>query len=91
MLPEDWDNKDLFERRTWLEDKGSKEGTVKRTRVCIAEVWAECLGKNPSDITRKDSYAISRIMKTNRDWKPAKKAIKFRLYGAQKGYERTEE
>lgn len=89
LLPEDWDDKDLFSRRTWLEDKGSKQGTVKRTRVCIAEIWAECLGKNPSDITRKDSYAISRIMKTNRDWKPAKRAVWFKLYGSQKGYEKV--
>ena len=46
LLPQDWDDKDIFERRSYLEDPLSPKGTVLRDYVCIAEIWCECLGKN---------------------------------------------
>lgn len=88
LLPENWDTLDPYQRRNWLSDENNV-GTVERQRTCILEIWAECLGKDPNSITRRDSYEISRIMKSLRDWKPYTKTIKFRHYGAQKGFVKT--
>lgn len=85
MLPENWDDLDTYQRRNWLADE-KNEGTVKRDRVCILEIWAECLGKDPNSITRRDSFELSRLMKTIKGWKPYGGAVRFRHYGVQKAY-----
>lgn len=87
LLPENWDELDTYQRRNWLIDEANV-GTVSRERVCILEIWAECLGKDPNSITRRDSMELGRIMKTLRGWTPHTKVIKFRHYGTQKGYVR---
>jgi len=88
LLPENWDDLDPYLRHNWLQNE-SNEGTVERTAVCVMEIWAECLGKNPNDITRKDSFEISRIMKSLRDWRPEQRASRFKHYGVQKCYEKS--
>lgn len=59
-----------------------------RNRVCVMEVWAEALGREPAAITRRDSYEISRIMKSERGWTPTSRSVRFPLYGVQKEYMR---
>lgn len=86
-LPENWDDLDTYQRRNWLADE-KNEGTVKRDRVCILEIWAECLGKDPNSITRRDSIELGRIMKTIKMWKPYTGVIRFKYYGVQKAYVR---
>lgn len=47
LLPEDWDKKDISERRNFLQGydfDGETKGTVKRERVCAMEVWVELFG-----------------------------------------------
>lgn len=52
LLPDDWDDMDLYERRNYLSDSGvsgiAKKGIVRRTTVCNMEIWCECFGKDPS-------------------------------------------
>lgn len=71
----------------WLEDTNNA-GTVVRERVCILEVWAECLGRDPNMITRRDSFEISRAMKNIKGWTQSDRAAKLRCYGVQKVYVR---
>ncbi len=85
LLPEDWETKDPYQRRTWLAD-GDNRGTVKRRQVCVLEIWTECLGKDPNSITRRDSFEISRVMKSFREWQPGTKVARFKHYGIQKNY-----
>lgn len=87
-LPKDWAGRDLFARRRWLEDR-ENVGEEERRSVCVMEIWAECLGKEPTDITRRDSLELGRTMKAFRDWTPAPGASRFPMYGVQKRYERT--
>lgn len=87
LLPTSWDTLDPYQRRNWLQDENNR-GTVKRERVCILEIWTECLGKDPNSITRRDSYEISRIMKSLRDWTPYGGTLKFKHYGNQKAFTR---
>lgn len=87
LLPTNWDELDTYQRRNWLADE-KNVGTVVRERTCILEIWAECLGKDPNSITRKDSIELGRIMKTVKGWAPYGTNVRFRHYGVQKGYAR---
>lgn len=82
LLPKTWDNMDTFARTEWLREP-SNVGVVERSTVCILEVWAECFDRAPEHITRADSLAIGRILKTFRNWEPAP-ATRVKLYGIQK-------
>lgn len=66
LLPEDWDNMDVFERRNYLSgtDFGEvkKPGTIKRTQVSNMEIWCECFGKDRSNIRRTDSNELTAIL-----------------------------
>lgn len=97
LLPDGWDNMDLFQRRSFLgggefENVGLV-GTVARDRVCTLEVWCECLGKERSNIKRSDSYEIEGILnklgwtviKINRHGKTRRP-----IYGPQKTFVRVE-
>lgn len=87
LLPKNWDSLDTYQRRNWLSDD-KNAGTEERCSVCILEIWAECLGKDPNSITRRDSFELSRIMKTVKGWKPYGSTLKFKNYGNQKAYVR---
>ena len=83
LLPADWDEKDLTDRRFWL-DTGEK-GTVKRTEVSVMEIWAECFRMTPAAKKRSDSDDIVRIL-TQLGWERAEKSTKrLPIYGPQ-GY-----
>ncbi len=87
-LPENWDSMELFERRDFLNDPLSEAGTKFRTRVCVAEVWAECLGKDPSDMDRYKTRSVNDILRILEDWEPAGNARVFPVYGRQRYYQR---
>jgi hypothetical protein len=91
LLPPGWNDMDLYERRNWLSDRKDPTqptGTVRREKVCNAEIWAECFGRNPSDMKPADSYAIAALMSQVPGWRKAEKRIPIPLYGRQRGYER---
>ena len=61
LLPEGWAGMDLFARRTWLASEGDQTrpaGMQRREFVSNMEIWAECFGRNPSDIRPQDCCAI---------------------------------
>lgn len=88
-LPKDWDDMDTYDRRNWLAD-GNAVGQVERRRVCLIEIWAECLGNDPGKITRTDSFWLGRLMKSAPGWEAHGGTLKFSGYGAQKAYTRAE-
>ena len=89
LLPEDWANKDAYDRRAWLES--GAEGTVRRTTVCTAEIWAEALGGNPEKLSRSELREVSAIMASMPEWRHQGYLLKtIRPYGRQKYYERTD-
>ncbi len=95
-LPEDWEEKSLSERRMYIHggDFGqARDGTVRRDRVCIAEIWCELFGKDLATIKRHEIDELHGLMRQidgwekytgNRDGK-----MKFKLYGAQRAYIRS--
>lgn len=88
MLPEDWDEKDLYDRRAWLDDPLSNNGTWKRDFICIAEIWCECLGKDKTDMSRYNTREINDILRSMRDWEFVPSTKIFPIYGKQKYYKR---
>lgn len=87
LLPTNWDDLDTYARRQWLADD-KNTGTVERTTVCSLEIWAECLEKDPNSITRRDSYEISRILKSLKDWTPYGGSVRVKNYGKQKIFDK---
>ena len=96
LLPEDWDRMDLAERRGFLRgdqfNGGDKPGTVRRTVVSAVEIWAECLGKEPSQIRRSDTYDIFGMLMRIGGWEKYKGnkagALRRPPYGPQRCYVR---
>ena len=95
LLPDEWNKMDLFDRRAYL-DGGetaltAKQGTNKRERVCVLEIWCECFKNERSKITRKDSAEIEAML-IQLGWHKytGSRSGKFRysLYGSQITYER---
>ena len=66
LLPDNWDDMDIFERRNFLDGTGKadigKKGTIRRTQVCNMEIWCECFGKERSNLKRADSNELSGIL-----------------------------
>lgn len=98
LLPENWDNMDLYQRRTFLgggefEDTPA-EGTVRRERVCIMEIWCECFGKERQNLKKADSYELEGILNKIGGWERytgnASGKMRISGYGIQRAFIRNE-
>ena len=93
LLPEKWDDMDLFERRNFLhgDDFGKPDlvGTVRRMSVSNMEIWCECFGKERANLKRMDSGEISAIMARIGGWDSGRKKERISLYGPQWVYRRV--
>lgn len=94
-LPENWAKLTIKDRVDFINGWGfqkSGEGTEKRSKVCINEIWVECFGKNPSNIRRQDGAEIHAIMVGMDGWEKYKGGkydkLDFRPYGVARGYVR---
>ena len=90
LLPEDWETKDPYERRAWLEN--CNDGTVKRTTVCTLEIWVEALGGNADKFDIYAAKEIRSIIAKMPEWKnQGDKKITTRPYGRQRYFRRIDE
>lgn len=91
LLPEDWEERNIYKRREFISgvDELSGEGTVERTHVCVAEIWCEVLGGLQKDMTSQNTKYIHDIMKKRKEWEPLKTSRRFSIYGTQRGYSRV--
>lgn len=64
--------------------------TKKKTRICLMELWCECLGKDRSDMKRRDAFELEGILQQLGDWEVYKgnSTGKMRLenYGIQRTF-----
>jgi len=98
LLPDGWDKLDLYQRRNHLNGgefgEPLKAGTVKRSQVCVMEIWCECFCKARESIRKGDSYEIEGILNKIGGWKKfdgnktGKKHVP--LYGPQRVFVRSE-
>lgn len=90
LLPENWPNMDLYQRRNFLDgDITTKSGKVRRLSVSNAEIWCECFGRNLSELKPSDSYAIAALMTQINGWKRSSRRVTQPIYGRQRIYERV--
>ena len=90
LLPKDWDKKDLYDRRSWLDDPLAEAGSVQRDFVCTAEIWCECLGKDKNDMTRYNTKDINSLMASLPNWEFVSSTKNFPIYGKQRFYKRKD-
>ena len=90
LLPKDWDKKDLYDRRSWLDDPLAEAGSVQRDFVCTAEIWCECLGKDKNDMTRYNTKDINSLMASLPNWEFVSSTKNFPIYGKQRFYRRKD-
>jgi predicted P-loop ATPase len=92
LLPENWSELDLYERRNFLSGTGfadiGKNGTLRRTMVCNMEIWCECFCKDSASMKKSDSYEIGSIMQKIEGWDKSDRD-NFTIYGRQRAYIRT--
>jgi len=95
LLPENWPNMDLGERRNWLagyDFEGAPVGKIQRDRVCVMEIWAECFGGDPGRIKRVEADEIHDVLMELPGWarheKGTGKLYFGKLYGHQRAYSR---
>lgn len=87
LLPEGWDDLDLYTRRQWLETDAV--GTVQRETVCTLEIWAEALGGNPDKLDRYAGKEIRDIMAKLPEWRSCGRQQRtIKPYGRQRYFER---
>lgn len=89
-FPDGWDEMDLYDRRRWLEDPLSKNGTLQKDFVCIAEIWCECLSKDKTEMSRYNTREINEILRSLPEWEAIASTKNFPLYGKQKYYKRRD-
>jgi putative DNA primase/helicase len=90
LLPENWEEMDIYRRRSFLngDDEISPIGTIRRDKVCAAEIWAEAIGGMPKDMTSQNTKFIHDTIRKLDNWREADKKQRFGFYGILKGYER---
>lgn len=89
-IPENWYEKDRLERRNYyLTDESMREtGTWFREKISVAEIWYECFGNKPSEMTRFNTKDIHNIMKNMENWEDSKHPVETKGYGRQRVYKR---
>jgi len=93
LLPENWEEMDLYRRREYIRDPGDPtlpKGTVRRETVSNPEIWCECFGRNLSEMKPADSYAIAALMTRVDGWERTGERCKQPLYGRQRLYRRKD-
>jgi hypothetical protein len=93
LLPENWDDMDLGDRRIYLtstdNDPFRTTGKIVRQRVCVAEIWCECLGQKQSEMTTFNTKSLHGIMKNMEGWgEHSCPKTRFKIYGHQKAFNR---
>ena len=89
LLPENWSDMSLYERRNFLNGSEfgdvSVKGTVARTTVSNIEIWCECFGRERAGIKRSDSNELASIL-IKLGWERLPHKLRTPLYGPQYVY-----
>lgn len=100
LIPDNWEDMDIGQRRNYIELYDSDNppvGSKPRQFICNMAIWVEALNNEPKSITPRDSYALTSIMKQQKNWNKydgtADGTRRYKIYGKQRSYERktTEE
>lgn len=86
-ITHDWYDKTPYERREYMvQDPEMREaGTVKRTRVCVIEIWVELLGGDPKNLIPIKASEIRNTLANMDGWSRYDKSRGRMRFGAGYG------
>jgi putative DNA primase/helicase len=86
-VPVNWGKCTIAERRMyWSGEFGRTDTeTVKRDRICAAEIWCECLNGDSKYMKRSDTLEINSVLNQIPGWIRQGKASRFGCYGVGRG------
>ena len=93
-LPEDWESKDIYDRREYIRNYGDDDycGSVPRERVCALEIWCEVMEGDRKNLQNAKAREIIDILQSIKGWSPYSKSVgKMRfgkMYGVQRAFVR---
>lgn len=78
LLPDTWQAMNVWQRRQYINgvDDLQPQGTHKRDRVTIHELWTEALGQSEKDMTKYNTRSIHDIMQKMPGWERSNKKIR---------------
>ena len=94
LLPEDWESKDIYDRREYIRNYGDDDycGLVQRERVCALEIWCEVMEGDRKNLQNAKAREIIDILQSIKGWSPYSKSVgKMRfgkMYGVQRAFVR---
>ena len=90
LLPRNWKELDIYQRRDYLSSKDQikENGIIRREKVCVAEVWCECLCQEKTSMDRYKTRELNDVLRAMPDWEESSSTLTFTHYGKQKFYER---
>lgn len=90
LLPEDWYELSITERRNFIHETEfgeSREGTIRRDKTCVMEIWVELFSGDPKQLTPMQSREINDILSGIKGWKKYNSKLRFgKSYGIQRAY-----
>lgn len=86
LVPEDWNNRDAENRRTFYMNIISNKQlcTVKRDRICAVELWVECFQQDKGRMKNSDAREINNILRRLPGWEEITTPRKTEAYGSQR-------
>ncbi len=90
-LPENWESMSKQQRQMFYSGALNIDDTklIRRSKVCAAEIWVECLGGDIKYMKKTDSSEINAILEKAPGWKRNKATRRYGIYGGQRGFERV--
>lgn len=89
-VPTNWLEMTVQERRMFLNGNVAYEGDLEpMDRVCIAQIWAECLGGDIKYLKPQNRNEIARVLRKIPGWEKVRTNIRCGPHGRQKGYKRV--
>ena len=89
-VPTNWLDMTVQERRMFLNGNVAYEGDLEpMDRVCIAQIWAECLNGDIKYLKPQNRNEIARVLRKIPKWQKSKSTTRCGPYGIQKGFKRV--
>ncbi|AJA42509.1 virulence-associated E domain-containing protein (endogenous virus) [Clostridium phage phiCT453A] len=89
-LPDNWYSLGLSERKNYIhgtEFGEQLEGTLRRDKTCVMEIWVELFNGDPKQLTPIQSREINDILKGLKGWERNNSSLRFgKIYGKQRAY-----
>jgi putative DNA primase/helicase len=96
LLPSNWSSMDIAARRRFIhgsEFGEAEEGTIRRDKVCAAEIWVELFNGELGKFTNIIAREINDILRNIEGWEPysvGRGRLRFgKVYGAQRAFLRV--